>query len=211
MKDSCGAVVAYLTFVFMFDLVHVAVEAVDGIIDNLLIFRSGKVLVVVAPDEDALEFGTVEHDIAVIFATAFDGHIAVGNGLARGAAEAFGDGANVVGRPIALVESQGLIGKSLSAVIILLAQCLQGTDGIVQRIPGCDFHCLVDVALEEVGACAEVQEGHAAVDISGHDACALVDKISELLADDRGVLDVLLKFLKLLLSKHGGVWIGSVK
>lgn len=57
----------------MFDLVHVAVEPVDGIIDDLLIFRSGEVLVVVASDEDALEFGTVEHDVAVIFATALDG------------------------------------------------------------------------------------------------------------------------------------------
>lgn len=205
MTDSFGAVVAYLTFVFMFDLVHVAVEAVDGIIDDLLIFRCGKVLVVVASDEDALEFGTVEHDVAMIFATALEGRVSVGNGLARGAAETFGDGANVVGRPIVLVESQGLVGKRFCTVIILLAQCLQGTDGIIQRILGCDFHCLVDVALEEVGACAEVQEGHAAVDISGHDACALVDKVSKLLTDDSGVLDVLLEFLKLLLSKHGGV------
>ena len=192
MKDSCGAVVAYSTLFFVLDLVHVVVEAVDGIIDNLLIFRSGEVLVVVASDEDALEFCTVEHDIAVIFATALEGRVAVGNGLARGAAEAFGDGANVVGRPIVVVESQGLVGKRFCTVIILLAQCLQGTDGIIQRILGCDFHCLVDVALEEVGACAEVQEGHAAVDVSGHDAGTLVDKISELLTDDGSVLNVLL-------------------
>lgn len=140
----------------MFDLVHVVVEPVDGIIDDLLIFRSGEVLVVVASDEDALEFGTVEHDVAVIFATALDGHVAVGNGLARGAAEALGDGANVVRRPVALVESQGLVSKSLCTVIILLAQCLQSTDGVVQWVLWCDFHCFVDVALEKVGACAEV-------------------------------------------------------
>lgn len=121
MTDSFGVVVAYLTFVFMFDLVHVAVEAVDGLIDDFLIFRGGEVLVVVASDEDALEFGTVEHDVAMIFATALEGRVAVGNGLARRAAEAFGDGANIVGRPIALVEAQGLVSKGLCAVIILSA------------------------------------------------------------------------------------------
>ena len=90
------------------------------------------------------------------FATALEGRVAIGNGLARGAAEALGDCANVVGRPIALVEAQGLVSKGLGTVIIFLPQCLQSTDGIVQRVLWCDFHCLVDVALEEVGACAEV-------------------------------------------------------
>ena len=55
MTDSFGAGVAYSTLIFVLDLVHVAVEAVDGIIDNLLIFRGGEVLVVVASDEDALD------------------------------------------------------------------------------------------------------------------------------------------------------------
>lgn len=191
-----------LPLLVQFYLLHVVVEALDGILNDFLEIVIVEFDEIVAAGEDALELGPIIHDIAAVLAAALERCVAVGNGLARGTTEAFGDGPHVIGRPVTAVQAQGLVGQGLGAVIVPCGKRLQGLDGVVKGVIGRNLHGFVQVALELRGAVVQVEQRHASVDIGRDNAVALIGKIGEFLVNHGGILWILAEFLQFLVHEE---------